>query len=532
MKKIDPKIELEDIEQMIYETLNLSKTEWFTSLAKREKLHSVENMQIDIKNSKTGRTLTFAFKNNYLIAPQLTQTQQTLLYQKYLEKVAPEEAKKTKEEARKKVEPLESYISFLSYHDLIDSENACIVPVAHEMLKNLFGKTIKIIPKNKLIDYTSIKPGDLCTIQNDVVLGEFSFAKNRPALILNVDLDNKKVLICFLTTSESDSVKDKSSLIALNKENFYPEFAKKTEKDSYIKCSTYSEISIDRIIDKVGEVKSKEEFSDYALKIYKYVSAKLKEGIKNFVEETQSIVKSEKDKIVQKQTEISNYDSKSQSLKITPKTSIENKNQLQFFKPLSDQEIEKIFRTYFLDSYGEIKLDFSKFDLSKCIDEVKYKILQYLTNSQKLFKIANSKDSVSLNEVIDAKGQAKQNCYVLKINENVKDQKNFPYKEYVINAFNVKRKAINLTHDKILTSILNSVCQAIDSSYFMHYAGFIVIMAKKGHLSEEQLKENLQSAGIIYKGRIEDIFKLDLEFFKNIYCDSEYYNYQSTNDEK
>lgn len=86
MKKIDPKIELEDIEKMIYETLNLSKDEWFTSLTKREKLHSVENMEIEIKNSKTGETLSFTFRNNYLIAPQLTQAQQLALYQKYLEK--------------------------------------------------------------------------------------------------------------------------------------------------------------------------------------------------------------------------------------------------------------------------------------------------------------------------------------------------------------------------------------------------------------------------------------------------------------
>ena len=313
MKKIDPKIELEDIEKMIYETLNLSKDEWFTSLTKREKLHSVENMEIEIKNSKTGETLSFTFRNNYLIAPQLTQAQQLALYQKYLEKVDPEEAKKIKEEAHKKVQPLENYISFLKYHDLMDLESACIIPVPHEMVKNIFGKTIKLIPNNSKIEYEKIKSGDLCTIQNDIVLGEFSFAKNRPALILNIDLDSKKALICFLTTSDSDLSKDKNSLIQFNKNSFYLEFLKDSgNKDSYIKCATFSEISIDRIIDKVGEVEAKIEFSEYLNKIYKYVGTKLKEGIKNF-EEIQNATTTDDTKIKGTTTELANTEDESKS---------------------------------------------------------------------------------------------------------------------------------------------------------------------------------------------------------------------------
>ena len=419
----------------------------------------------------------------------------------------------------------------------MDLESACIIPVPHEMVKNIFGKTIKLIPNNSKIEYEKIRPGDLCTIQNDIVLGEFSFAKNRPALILNIDLDSKKALICFLTTSDSDLSKDKNSLIQFNKNSFYPEFLKDSgNKDSYIKCATFSEISIDRIIDKVGEVESKIEFSEYLNKIYKYVGTKLKEGIKNF-EEIQNATTTDDTKIKGTTTELANTEDESKSTEIlnTSTSTTTNNTQTTFFKPLTDKEIEKTFKTYFLNCYGNTQLDFSKFPLSVFIDEVESEILQKLnsmTDKERGYKISNTTNSISLEEVIDNRGNAKTNCYTLKINQGIKNQKLFPYKEYEINAFNVKRKSAYTTHDKLLTQVLNSVCQGNDPSYYMHYAGFIVVMAKKSHISEEQLKLNLEHSGIIYKGQLEDIFKLDLNFFKNLCCDSQYYNYQNSDNEK
>ena len=508
---------LEELQKIIRKGADLKESEWALVKYNILEIDNIDTAEIVFRNRKSKVDITFKFQNGYIFCDELNPKMKQKLVQEYL-KIYNNTALT---EINKKIESAKECFANLVFDNIYDSQYLTNEQIGLDL--NLMKQVLNInsgdnsfiiLKTNNQVDLKTVNRGDIYTVENTIVVGANTFAKNRPFLVFAKDENAGLVYGTYLSTSSNDK---KYSKKPININCFSKEYLKETgATESYLILNLFQPISSDRLISKVGQMDT-----FITIDILNEVIKFQKEISKNttFVQNIKEPKQEEKVEIIKEVPEKYCLHKKG----IDTASEINKDDELEGSYDWDKIEIKD--KQFFQNSYGYFACDYNDVmvDISYA-DKIKEIFRDYC--KEKRIRIANNENGLVFSETYDTKGKV----IGAKININKYSRnRDYPSMCFTINAFTVKPDEGRSTNDE-LTKRLRQIQQNKNPYYYIYLTNFLFCISEKLKYinTEKDMSEFLENNGIKYNNSFVETKYLSID---DIYLDRNYF-YDEVENEK
>ena len=504
--KIIPKIE--DLLKIIRTGADLKENEWSLMKYDIAEIDDINTAEIVFKNKKTKKDLVFKFKNGYIYCDELNPKMKQNLISEYL-KIYNNNALL---EINKKIDSAKESVISLIFENIYNSQYLTNEQVGLDI--NLMKQILNIGSQNSSfvvlktgnqVDIKNVNRGDIFTVENTIVVGQNSFAKNRPYLIFGKDEKAGMVYGTFLSTSSNDTKYHKKEL---NIKSFDKEYLNETgATNTYLIFDLYQPLSSDRLIKKVGQLDQVETLTCLKEILEFHKNQSLDTTFTEIIKQDNETQSKSEELINDKNSEI--LDEKREELNYSEEPTYEIDDN-------HDWAREHINNTHkYYTSNGSFNCEFKEVALDKDLEEELKQIVIDYCKKEKI-KIANNANGIVFQESCDFYGQVEG--YKIYVNKNSKNVKSFPSKTFTLDSFAVKIGEYKKFTNYELTKKLRQLQQKKNPYYYIYLTNYLFYVADKN--ARYETNDFLAKNGIKYNNVFSGIKNLSVE---DIYFDRNYF---------
>lgn len=522
-------ISIDEFERLIYNALGLTtgndkeEKRYFTLMKKVEDPDDMRGMTVEInyKGGDPAKAIRVSIDENYNLEFENidSEIKKAKVFRAFYETCHGE--RELEESVKEALSDLKDWLFYVQQQNTQDrcnknAANYSLTLIPGEMLRKLCGFQLSQgISQNKGIyiapsysrDEKQVQVGDICMIENDIVVSKYDCAKIRPHLVLNITPDQKRALVVPLTTKLTDkSLYGEDSLCELGKSYYF----NPDKKSSYLKFGKAKFVGYDQIGELVGKVTDEKDMKKYIRAMIKYWNWK-------DLGESQ-LPNSNTETTLQQNDEQNEATTDANQVEEKIAETIPNiEEDESTFVPLTEAEISAFYDGADYKT-GYAKVDFKDIPLTTTLPVIEAAIREKLTrgirkDKKDFFKIANS----SQNRKVTFTAESNSERFAATFNEDQRDAQNFPKMEISIDSFRVRIK-VNNGYFKVnqeLTKELQKIMQQEWKYYYIYLAYNIIMRAKnaKDPVDKNTLEEYFREAGLKYNGDLAEV-KYHLSSFR------------------